>query len=254
MSFAISPTAKGDEEKMAAGVRRLHEEDPTLILRRDPQTGEQLLSGLSQMHVEVAVDRLKSRFGVDVELRQPRVPYLETIRKESRAQGRYKKQTGGRGQFGDCHIVLEPLDAGQELRVRRQDRRRRHPAELPARCRQGHPGGDAARRARRRAGQGRARGARRRLVPLGRLLRDGVQDRRLDGVQDRLREGRPGAARADHGGRGDRAGRHRRRRQRRPQLSARPAAGHGAAGRHDDASRPRCRCRRCSPTRRRSRR
>jgi elongation factor G len=114
MAFAISPTAKGDEEKMAAGIRRLHEEDQTLILRRDPQTGEQLLSGLSQMHVEVAVDRLKSRFGVDVELRQPRVPYLETIRKESRAQGRYKKQTGGRGQFGDCHIVLEPLDAGDE--------------------------------------------------------------------------------------------------------------------------------------------
>jgi elongation factor G len=114
MSFAISPTAKGDEEKMAAGLRRLHEEDPTLILRRDPQTGEQLLSGLSQMAVEVAVDRLRSRFGVDVELRQPRVPYLETIRRESRAQGRYKKQTGGRAQFGDCHIVLEPLDAGEE--------------------------------------------------------------------------------------------------------------------------------------------
>ncbi|HEU5213681.1 MAG TPA: elongation factor G [Gaiellaceae bacterium] len=114
MSFAISPKAKGDEEKMAAGLRRLHEEDPTLFLRRDPQTGEQLISGLSQMAVEVAVDRLHSRFGVDVELRQPRVPYLETIRKESRAQGRYKKQTGGRGQFGDCHIVLEPLDAGEE--------------------------------------------------------------------------------------------------------------------------------------------
>ena len=90
----------------------MHEEDPTLILRRDPQTGEQLISALSQMAVEVAVDRLRSRFGVDVELRQPRVPYLETIRKESRAQGRYKKQTGGRGQFGDCHIVLEPMDAG----------------------------------------------------------------------------------------------------------------------------------------------
>ncbi|MBD0348765.1 MAG: elongation factor G [Thermoleophilia bacterium] len=114
MSFAISPKAKGDEDKVASGLRRLHEEDPTLILRRDPQTGEQLLSGLSQMHVEVAVDRLKRRFGVEVELRQPRVPYLETIRRESRAQGRYKKQTGGRGQFGDCHIVLEPLDAGQE--------------------------------------------------------------------------------------------------------------------------------------------
>jgi len=109
MSFAITPKAKGDEEKMATALRRLAEEDPTLVLRRDDQTGEQLLAGLSQMHVEVAVDRLHRRFGVDVDLHQPRVPYLETIRKESRAQGRYKKQTGGRGQFGDAHIVLEPL-------------------------------------------------------------------------------------------------------------------------------------------------
>ena len=109
MSFAITPKAKGDEEKMATALRRLHEEDPTLTLRRDEQTGEQLLGGLSQVHVEVAVDRLRRRFGVEVDLHQPRVPYLETIRKESRAQGRYKKQTGGRGQFGDCHIVLEPL-------------------------------------------------------------------------------------------------------------------------------------------------
>jgi elongation factor G len=109
MSFAITPRAKGDEEKMAMALRRLHEEDPTLTLRRDEQTGEQLLGGLSQVHVEVAVDRLNRRFGVEVDLHQPRVPYLETIRKESRAQGRYKKQTGGRGQFGDCHIVLEPL-------------------------------------------------------------------------------------------------------------------------------------------------
>ena len=109
MSFAITPKAKGDEEKMASALRRLAEEDPTLTLRRDEQTGEQLLGGLSQVHVEVAVERLKRRFGVEVELHQPRVPYLETIRRESRAQGRYKKQTGGRGQFGDCHIVLEPL-------------------------------------------------------------------------------------------------------------------------------------------------
>ena len=109
MSFAITPKAKGDEEKMASALRRLHEEDPTLTLRRDEQTGEQLLGGLSQVHVEVAVDRLRRRFGVEVDLHQPRVPYLETIRKESKAQGRYKKQTGGRGQFGDCQIVLEPL-------------------------------------------------------------------------------------------------------------------------------------------------
>jgi elongation factor G len=110
MSFAITPKAKGDEEKVATSLRRLSDEDPTLSLRRDPQTGEQLLSGMTQMHVEVAVDRLKRRFGVEVDLRQPRVPYLETIRREAKGHGRYKKQTGGRGQFGDCHIVLEPLE------------------------------------------------------------------------------------------------------------------------------------------------
>src|SRR5207342_3040151 len=110
MSFAITPKAKGDEEKVATSLRRLSEEDPTLQLRRDPQTGEQLVSGMTQMHVEVAVDRLRRRFGVEVDLNPPRVPYLETIRKESRGHGRYKKQTGGRGQFGDCHIVIEPME------------------------------------------------------------------------------------------------------------------------------------------------
>jgi elongation factor G len=110
MSFAIAPKAKGDEEKLGTALRRLSEEDPTLVMRRDQQTGEQLLSGLSQMHVEVAVERVKRRFGVEVDLRQPRVPYLETIRRESKGHGRYKKQTGGRGQFGDCHIVLEPIE------------------------------------------------------------------------------------------------------------------------------------------------
>ena len=110
MSFAVTPKAKGDEEKVTSALRRLAEEDPTLVLRRDDQTGEQLLAGMSQMHVEVAVDRLRRRFGVDVELHQPRVPYLETIRKEARARHRYKKQTGGRGQFGDCDIVITPRE------------------------------------------------------------------------------------------------------------------------------------------------
>jgi elongation factor G len=112
MSFAITPHTKGDEEKVATAIRRLAEEDPTLRLRRDQQTGEEILSGMSQMHVEVALERAKRRYSVDVELHPPRVPYLETIRTEARAHGRYKKQTGGRGQFGDCHIVIEPIEGG----------------------------------------------------------------------------------------------------------------------------------------------
>jgi elongation factor G len=112
MSFAVTAKTKGDEDKVAQALRRLSEEDPTLRLSRDPQTGEELLSGMSQMHVEVAVERARRRFGVEMELHQPRVPYVETIKGKARAHGRYKKQTGGRGQFGDCHIEIEPLDAG----------------------------------------------------------------------------------------------------------------------------------------------
>jgi elongation factor G len=110
MNFAVTAKTKGDEDKVAQALRRLSEEDPTLRLSRDPQTGEELLAGMSQVHVEVAVDRAKRRFGVEMELHQPRVPYVETIKGQSRAQGRYKKQTGGRGQFGDCVITLEPLE------------------------------------------------------------------------------------------------------------------------------------------------
>jgi len=107
MAFAME--AKGDEDKVYTSLRRLQEEDPTIDLHRDPQTGDQIIAGLSQMHVEVIVDRLKQRFGAEVVLKPPRVPYQETIRKPAKAHGRHKKQSGGRGQFGDCHISIEPL-------------------------------------------------------------------------------------------------------------------------------------------------
>jgi elongation factor G len=112
MAFAVEPKSKGDEDKVFTSLRRLQEEDPTIDLHRDPQTGEQIVAGLSQVHVEVIVERLKSRFGAEVKLKPPRVPYQETIRKPAKAHGRHKKQTGGRGQFGDCHIEIEPLEAG----------------------------------------------------------------------------------------------------------------------------------------------
>ena len=110
MAFAVEPKSKGDEEKVFTALRRLQEEDPTIDLHRDPQTGEQIVAGLSQVHVEVIVARLKSRFGAEVNLKPPRVPYQETIRRPAKAHGRHKKQTGGRGQFGDCHIEIEPLN------------------------------------------------------------------------------------------------------------------------------------------------
>jgi len=112
MAFAIEAKAKGDEDKVFTALRRLQEEDPTIDLHRDDQTGEQIVAGLSQVHVEVIVGRMKERFGAEVTLKPPRVPYQETIKGRAKAQGRYKKQTGGRGQFGDCHIEIEPLEHG----------------------------------------------------------------------------------------------------------------------------------------------
>ncbi|HEY5318000.1 MAG TPA: elongation factor G [Solirubrobacteraceae bacterium] len=113
MAFAVEPKSKGDEDKVFTALRRLQEEDPTIDLHRDQQTGEQIVAGLSQVHVEVIVERLHSRFGADVSLKPPRVPYQETIRKPAKAHGRHKKQTGGRGQFGDCHIEIAPRESGE---------------------------------------------------------------------------------------------------------------------------------------------
>jgi elongation factor G len=113
MAFAIEAKAKGDEEKMGQALRRLQEEDPTIDFHRDEQTGEQILAGITQVHVEVIVERMRERFGAEVELHQPHVPYREAIKGNAKAHARYKKQTGGRGQFADCHIEIEPLDHGE---------------------------------------------------------------------------------------------------------------------------------------------
>jgi elongation factor G len=115
MAFAYEPKSKGDEEKAAAAVRRLTEEDPTLDVHRDAQTGEQIIAGLTQVHVEVIVARMKRRFGVEIELHPPRVPYQESIRQPASAHARYKKQSGGRGQFADCQIEIEPSENGTGL-------------------------------------------------------------------------------------------------------------------------------------------
>jgi elongation factor G len=112
MAFAMEPKAKGDEDKVFTALRRLQEEDPTIDVHREDQTGEQIVAGLTQIHVEVVVERMKERYGAEVNLKPPRVPYLETVRGGAKAHARYKKQTGGRGQFADCHIEIEPLPQG----------------------------------------------------------------------------------------------------------------------------------------------
>lgn len=113
ISYAVAPKSKGDEDKLSGALGRLLEEDPSLKLGRDQQTKETIVSGMGKVHLEVAVDRLKRKFGVEVLMKTPRVPYKETVRGEASVQGKYKKQTGGRGQYGDCWIKLEPLPRGK---------------------------------------------------------------------------------------------------------------------------------------------
>jgi elongation factor G len=115
ISYAMTPKSRNDEDKIGPAMQRLCEEDPSVGYSRDPQTHDLLLSGQGQLHIEVTVAKLKRRFGVDVTLKPPHIPYRETITAAVEAHGRHKKQTGGHGQFGDCKIRMEPLARGAEF-------------------------------------------------------------------------------------------------------------------------------------------
>jgi elongation factor G len=115
LAYAIEPKSRGDEDKISGSMQRLKEEDPSISYTRDPQTHELLLAGQGQLHIEVTVAKLKRRFGVEVNLKPPRIPYRETITASTEAHGRHKKQTGGHGQFGDCKIKVEPLPRGSDF-------------------------------------------------------------------------------------------------------------------------------------------
>lgn len=112
ISCALHPKTRGDEDKMSNALARLCEEDPSLTLKRDEQTKEFILSGMGQIHLDVTIEKLKRKFGVDVETSVPKIPYKETIKGKTRVQGKYKKQSGGRGQYGDCWLEIEPLPRG----------------------------------------------------------------------------------------------------------------------------------------------
>jgi elongation factor G len=112
IAFAIEPKSRQDEEKISVALHKILEEDPALHFERDAQTKEFILSGSGQLHVETVIDKLRKRYGVEVALHPPKVPYKETITQRAEVQGRHKKQTGGRGQFGDCKVIFEPLPPG----------------------------------------------------------------------------------------------------------------------------------------------
>lgn len=112
ISFSLQPKAKGDEDKLNSSLARLMEEDLTIKYKRDEQTKEFILSGMGQIHIEVIVEKLKRKFGVDVELKEPKVPYKETIKGTAKVQGKYKRQSGGRGQYGDTWLEISPLPRG----------------------------------------------------------------------------------------------------------------------------------------------
>lgn len=112
ISYAMAPKNKGDEEKLSSSLHRVLEEDPTLRFTRDEETREMIISGMGQVHIEVTLERLKRRFGVEIEMKTPKIPYRETIKASTSVQGKYKKQSGGKGQYGDCHIKVEPMQRG----------------------------------------------------------------------------------------------------------------------------------------------
>lgn len=113
MSFALEPKSKADIEKVSLGLHRLVEEDPTLEFIRDNETKEMILSGMGQVHIDVTMERLRRKSDVEVVLHTPKVPYKETVRKMAQTQGKYKKQTGGHGQYGDCWLQIDPLPRGK---------------------------------------------------------------------------------------------------------------------------------------------
>jgi len=112
IAIAIRAASRTDEDKIGAGLQKLHEEDPTFHSGYDPEVRQTIIRGLGELHLDVQIERLKNKYGVEVTTEPPRIPYRETIRKQAEGQGKYKKQTGGHGQYGDCHIRLKPLPRG----------------------------------------------------------------------------------------------------------------------------------------------
>ncbi len=227
---AVEPKTKADQEKMGVALNRLAQEDPSFRVRTDEESGQTIISGMGELHLEILVDRMKREFGVEANVGAPQVAYREAIKKAVQVEGKFIKQSGGRGQYGHVWLKMEPR-SGQGLRVRRRDQGRHGAARVHPRGREGPARNAAERRPRRLPGRRRQGDALRRQLARRRLERERVQDGGVDGVQGRHAPGESRAARADDGGRGrDARGFHGQRR-RRPLVAARHDPGHG---RHAD--------------------
>ena len=218
--------------------RKLMAEDPTFRVKTDTETGQVVIAGMGELHLEIIVDRLKREFSVEATVGKPQVAYKETITRAAEGEGRYIKQTGGRGQYGHAKIRLIPRKPGEGYEFENEIVGGTIPKEFIKPIDQGIREAHDDRRARRLSDGRRADRAVRRVVPRRRLERNGVQDRRIDGVQGRREEGASGAARAGDARRSGRArGVHGRRHRRHHQParahpvdgSARRIAGHQLA-------------------------
>ena len=234
IQVAVEPKTKADQEKLGIAIQRLAEEDPTFQVSLDQESGQTILAGMGELHLEVLVNRMKSDYRVEANIGKPQVAYRETIRRTvDKYEYTHKKQTGGSGQFARVIIKLEPLDTadGALYEFDNKVSGGRIPREYI-------PSVDAGAQDAMQYGvlagyplTGYQADAARRPVPRGRLVGDGVQGRRLDGAQGGCAQGRPGPARADDGRRGHHARGLHGRRDRRPELPPRPDPGHGGAGR-----------------------
>jgi elongation factor G len=224
---AVEPKTKVDQEKMGIALNRLAQEDPSFRVRTDEESGQTIISGMGELHLEILVDRMKREFGVEANVGAPQVAYREAIRKHVEVEGKFIKQSGGRGQYGHVWIKMEP-DPGKGLPVRRRDQGR-HRARASTSRR-------SKRVCARRCPNGVLAGFP--VVDVKVTLFDGsshdvdsnekrVQDGRVDGVQGRHAPGEPRAARADDGGRGGDARRLHGQRRWRSVVAARHDPGHG---------------------------